>query len=178
MTALQEHGASTRVSRSSRTGGRHWPWLLTIVASAATGVLIGWAAFGNGDTPESEPSRTYVTPEAEELTPRQTEMVAVMEQYMAAWKTTDGQQLETLMVDDGYVEYAEEGWRFDLEDGALQARVTNGPYDSIENYDPMLVYEDRIVLTGRVNSVEVAWLSVVRFTTTGDVKVIHETIYL
>lgn len=142
------------------------------------GLATGWAAFGNNEASDSDTAVTYVTPGSTELTERQTEMVELMDQYVAAWSATDGQRLETLMVDAGHVEYAEQGWRFDLEDGSLQDRVSNGPYESMENYAPMLVYEDRIVLTGRVDSVDVGWLSVIRFTTHGDVKIISETIYL
>ena len=117
-------------------------------------------------------------PGAEELTARQAEMVELADQYVAAWKDTEGQRLETYMVEDGYVEYPEEGWRFSLIDGSLQERVSNGPYDSMENYGPMMVFDDRNVLTGRVNAVGVRWLSVIRFTTAGEVKVVSETLYL
>ena len=163
-----------RTTRERRVG-----WVVVVAAIAVlVGLAAGWVIFGNNDDSSSDNVARYVTPGSVELTERQTEMVELVDQYMAAWSATDGQRLETLMVEGGHVEYAEQGWRFDLEDGSLQDRVSNGPYDSIRTYAPMLVYEDRIVLTGRVDSIDVEWLSVVRFTTSGEVKVISETIYL
>jgi hypothetical protein len=49
---------------------------------------------------------------------------------------------------------------------------------SLEEFSPMMVFDDRIVFTGRVGSVGVRWLSVLHFTGTGDVKIISETLYL
>lgn len=177
MTSILEESQFGRDRQSPAQRRPGWVVLAAAVAFLA-GLGAGWAAFGDGDASDSGTASTYVTPGSDELTARQTEMVELVEQYMAAWSSTDGQRLEALMVEDGYVEYAEEGWRFELDDGSLQDRVSNGPYDTIENHHPMLVYKDRIVLTGRVNSVGVDWLSVIRFTTTGDVKVISETLYL
>jgi hypothetical protein len=98
--------------------------------------------------------------------------------YLAAWSATDGERVEPLMIDTGYVEYLEQGWRFDVADGSLQQRISNGPYDSMELFSPMMVYEDRIVVTGSVHAVNVRWLSVIRFTSAGDVKIISESIFI
>ncbi|MCP3855180.1 MAG: hypothetical protein GY745_10105 [Actinomycetia bacterium] len=80
------------------------------------------------------------------------------------------------MTDDGFIEYWEQGWVFSVADRSLQDRVTNGLYDTLRTFDPMLVYVDRIVLSGRIESLSLTWLSVVRFTRTGDVRIVSETI--
>ena len=142
-----------------------------LVVGLGVGLLIGTALDGGSDS-------DYVVAGAGQLTDRQTLMVEVVEQYGDAWRATDGERVASFMTEDAYVEYPEEGWRFEVADGSVQDRVMNGPYASLEEFSPMMVFDDRIVLTGRVGSVSVRWLSVLHFTSTGDVKIISETLYL
>jgi hypothetical protein len=152
---------------------------LTIVA---VGLILGTGVVSCGDEADQSTAEgtapEYVTAEAAELTERQVEMIEVVEQYLDAWKDTDGEQVEAFMTADAYVAYVEEGWRFEIADGSLQTRISNGPYDSLEDLDPMVVYQDRVVLTGRINSLNLPWLSVIRFTSSGDVKIVSENIFL
>ena len=173
-----EHGTREHDTTATARSGRYLLVVAAMVASMIAGLVIGWAVFGDGADPEPDTALTYVTPGAEELSPRQAEMVDVAEQYLAAWLATDGQRVEPLMIDTGYVEYLEQGSRFNVADGSLQQRISNGPYDSMENFSPMVVYDHRIVLTGSVNAVNVRWLSVIRFTTASDVKIVSETIFI
>lgn len=141
------------------------------VAVMAT-LVLGAGCGDDGADPGS------VSPGAEELTDRQSEMVDVVEGYVQAWAATDGDAVASFMTDDGVVVYPEQGWTFSVTDRSLQDRVTNGPYATLHTLDPKLVYENRIVLAGRIDSMDLPWLSVVAFTETGDVEIVSETIFL
>jgi hypothetical protein len=141
-----------------------------LVVGLATGLLVS-ATLDDGSAPE------YVTPGGGQLTDRQALMLDVVEQYADAWHSTDGDGVASFMTQDAYVEYPEQGMRFEVADGSLQARVTNGPYASMVEYEPLMVFDDRVVLTGQVGP-SIRWLSILRFTTTGDVKIVSERIYL
>lgn len=140
------------------------------------GGVSGWL-IGRGGEAGSE-TGAYVVPGTDTLTERQAEMMSIVDHYLAAWQDTDGEGVASFMTDDGFIEYWEEGWVFSVADGSLQNRVTNGPYSTLRTVDPMLVYVDRIVLSGRIESMNLTWLSVVRFTRAGDVRIVSETIYL
>ena len=154
-------------------------WGGFIAAGAALLVLGGFAGWQIGSDGEAGSDvSAYVAPGMDTLTERQTEMMSIVDQYLAAWQKTDGDGAASYMTDDGFIEYWEQGWVFSVADRSLQDRITNGPYDTFRTFDPMLVYVDRIVLSGRIESLNLTWLSVVRFTTSGDVRIVSETIYL
>lgn len=152
-----------------------WSRALIVLVVLACGLLGGWLM-----APRTDPGGAvrHVTPGASVLTERQLEMVDVVEQYLDGWRATDGDRVAAFMTENAYVEYPEEGVRVEVADGSLQHRISTGPYGTLENLDPMVVYEDRIVLTGRIDELSIPWLSVVRFTVVGDVKIVSETIYL
>jgi hypothetical protein len=112
------------------------------------------------------------------LSERQREMVSMVEAYGAAWQATDGDGVASFMTTDGYIEYRHDNTIYRVSDGTLQERVTNGPYDTLQTVAPMTVYDNWIVLSGRIDSMSLNWLSVVRFTSSGDVKIMSETIFL
>ena len=148
----------------------------TVLLVLVLGGVGGWLIGRSGEVASDVDA--YVTPGMETLTGRQPEMVSIVDQYLAAWQDTDGDGVASYMTDDGFIEYWEEGWVFRVADRSLQDRVTDGPYDTLRTFDPMLVYVDRIVLSGRIDSLNLTWLSVVRFTSSGDVRIVSETIYL
>lgn len=157
-----------------RATGRRLGVVFLVVAALAVGLATGLlvsATFDDGSAPE------YVTPGGGQLTDRQALMLDVVEQYGDAWHSTDGEGVASFMTQDASVEYPEEEMRFEVADGSLQTRVANGPYASMDEYEPMMVFDDRVVLTGQVEP-SIRWLSILRFTTTGEVKVVSETIYL
>jgi hypothetical protein len=150
-----------------------------IAAGAVLLVLggVGGWLIGRGGEEGSDPG-AYVTPGTDTLTERQVEMMSIVDQYLTAWQSTDGDGVASFMTDDGFIEYREQGWVFSVADRSLQDRIANGPYDTLRTVDPKLVYVDRIVLSGRIESLDLTWLSVVHFTSSGNVKIVSETIYL
>lgn len=143
--------------------------IATVTALALATMLMGCGGTESGES--------YVSPGTDELTDRQTEMLRVAEEYVAAWSATDGEAVASFMTDHGVVEYPEDDLSFSVTDGSVQDRVTNGPYDTLHTFDPKLIYGDRIVLTGRIDSLDLAWLSILDFTRTGEVEIVSETIY-
>ena len=119
----------------------------------------------------------YIVPGGAALNERQREMVSMIESYLAAWQATDGDGVASFMTTDGYIQYPEDNTIFRVSDETLQERVTNGPYDTLHTVAPMTVYDNWIVLSGRIDSIGLNWLSVVRFTSGGDVKIMSETIF-
>ncbi len=122
-------------------------------------------------------SSVYVHPGKEEVSERQSQMVEVLRRYLEAWKSKDGDMVASYMTDDAVFEYYEQDETYSVADGALQARISNGPYDSMRTFEPVMVYNNRIALTGTVDAVGVEWLSVIRFTRSGDVKIEKETLF-
>lgn len=102
----------------------------------------------------------------------------MIEPYIAAWQATDGNGVASFMTADGYIQYRHDDAIYRVSDGTLQERVTNGPYDTLHTLAPMTVYEDWVVLSGRIDSMSLNWLSVVQFTPSGDVRIMSETIFL
>lgn len=120
----------------------------------------------------------YIVPGGAALSERQREMVSMVEPYIAAWQATDGDGVASFMTTDGYIQYPEDNSIYRVSDGTLQERVTNGPYDTLHTVAPMTVYDNWIVLSGRIDSMSLDWLSVVRFTSSGDLKIMSETIFI
>lgn len=162
------------VSHEVRQRSRAWVvFVLLGLVLLFVGGVAGWLIRGgdDGSTPQ------YVVPGGAALTERQREMVSMVEEYAAAWRATDGEGVASFMTAGGYVQYPEDNMIYRVSDGTLQARVTNGPYSTIHALAPMTVYDDRIVLSGRIDSMSLNWLSVVRFTAGGDVRIMSETIF-
>ena len=82
------------------------------------------------------------------------------------------------MTPDAYIEYPERDEIFLVSDGTLQDRVSNGPYATLHARAPAVVYDDRIVLMGRIDSLDLDWLSVIRFTTTDPPLIVSEALFL
>jgi hypothetical protein len=120
----------------------------------------------------------YIVPGGAALSERQRDMVSMVEEYLAAWQATDGEGVASFMTAYGYIEYPHDDTIYRVSDGTLQERVTNGPYDTLQTVAPMTVYDNWIVASGRIDSMSLNWLSVVRFTPSGDVKIMSETIFL
>lgn len=149
-----------------------WQVGLAVLVALAVGA-VGGALLTRG----GEDSPYVIRAAGGDLTARQEEMVAMVGDYVAGWQATDGDQVASFMAADGYVEYVREAWVFHVADGSLQDRITNGPYDSLRRTGPMVVYDDRVVIFGTVNTgMLVNWLSVIQFTDTGDVQILSETI--
>lgn len=130
-------------------------------------------------TTEPEISHGYVTPgiDSGDLSTRQQEMLEVLQDYVGAWQARDGEAAASFMTDDAVFFYYEQDDVFAVSDGSLQARISGGPYNTMRTFEPVMVYGDRIVLTGTVDAVNVRWLSVINFTQSGDVRIETETVF-
>ena len=117
---------SSSPQRARRRLARLFLAIAALVVGLGVGLLIGTALDGGSDS-------SYVVAGAGQLTDRQTLMLEVVEQYGDAWRATDGERVAPFMTEDAYVEYPEEGWRFEVAYGSVQDRVINGPYASLEN---------------------------------------------
>lgn len=152
----------------SKPAVRRWVGYAAIALALVLGMFVGAFAFGAGDDETEVVSAT-------ELTDRQQEMVEIVPQYIGAWQDTDGDAAASFMTDSGVVRYTPQGSNYHVSDDTLQLHISNGPYDGLRTVDPMLVYENRIVLTGTIDD-NLTWLSIVEFTESGDVEIVSETI--
>jgi len=146
-------------------------WMAGVAAAGVVLVTVGSLA-GCGSA-----STDLATPGTEALSERQMEMVDVVRDYVAAWQDTNGEEAASYMTSNAVFEYHEQGWTFNVADGSLQSRITDGPYDTLRTFEPMMVYNERIVLAGTIDSEEVDWVSVIRFTPRGEVKIVSETLF-
>jgi hypothetical protein len=106
------------------------------------------------------------------LTERQAEMVTVAEQFIADWRANDGKGVASLMTADGYVVMPGENLTLLVSDGTLQKRVESiAAYSTLHALDPMFVHQDWIAVAGRIDSMNLDWLIVLEFTSSGDVKI-------
>ncbi|MGD2043356.1 MAG: hypothetical protein PVJ28_06860 [Acidimicrobiia bacterium] len=130
-------------------------------------------------TTEPEPSTGFVAPglDSEDLSARQQQMLEVLQEYVGAWQAKDGEAAASFMTDDAVFVYYEQDEVYAVRDGSLQARISGGPYTSMRTFEPVMVYDDRIVVTGTVDAVNVRWLSVINFTQSGEVKIETETVF-
>ena len=140
------------------------------------GIAGGWLLRGDDGT--SKPS--YLVKNAvvagDKLTDRQLKMVAVTEQYVAAFIAKNGDAVASFMVPDGYVVMPTlSGQTERANDGSLQNWVHNTGLIPNELNDPVTVYDDRVVLTGHLDALSTDWMIMIRFTKTGDVKIVNDT---
>lgn len=165
-------GTSDALQVTATPTRRSW-WFVGLVAVIALVLgAVGGALLtdGGGDDP------AVVSADGGDLTARQEEMVVMVGAYVAAWQATDGDRAASYMGVDGYLEYIGEGWVFSVSDGSLQDRISNGPYSSMRRVGPMVVYGNRVVLFGTVESVGADWLSVIEFTSSGELEIVSESI--
>lgn len=175
MGAVLSRNPETTVSARDPSPGRQPSRLRLVVMAALVACLVGALGFVLGAT-RSGDDPTIVRVDGDALTARQEQMVEVVDGYVSAWQVTDGDLAASFMVDEGFVEYPSQGWVFRADDGTLQDRISNEAYASLRTLDPMLVYADRVVLTGSINSLGVGWISIFRFTASGDVQIVSESI--
>jgi hypothetical protein len=165
---------------------KHRLTMIALISSLllSSSFLVACGDDSDSSTTASQPTAAttvepeYVVPGGAALSERQQDMVSMVEAYGAAWQATDGDGVASFMTADGYIEYPHDDTVFRVSDGTLQERVTNGPYDTLQTVAPMTVYDNWIVLSGRIDSMSLNWLSVVRFTPSGDVKTMSDTIFL
>lgn len=139
---------------------------LVAVLALVLGALGSWAVFGLDDDP------TAIAAGGGELTERQEEMVAVLDDYTNAWDTSDGAAALETMTPTAFVTFDNTSWR--VEDGTLVRNIESGLYGpSLDHLDPILVEGNAIVAFHRYGGLEVA--NVFEFTNSGEVLITQHT---
>ncbi len=106
-------------------------------------------------------------------------MVTVVGQYIEAIRANDGDGAATFMTQDAYLEYPELDGIFRVNDGGLQERFRTLPeYSALHPFEPMMISGDRVIISGKVDTTDDRWLSIIRFTSDGPVLVMSESVYV
>jgi hypothetical protein len=164
---------------SSTTDGWLRRRIIPVVGAAVlliAGFGAGWLLRGGDGA--SAPS--YVVGGAvvvgDELTDRQLEMVDVTQQYVTAFMAKDGDAVASFMVPDGHIALptlTDQVVRAD--DGTLQDWVEGLGMIPNELSDPIVVRDNYVVLTGRLDAPSLDWMIMIRFTESGEVKIVSDT---
>lgn len=157
---------------SSRPASRHrvW-WPLVVVAALSVGMFVGQLVWG-GSTEQP----AVVTRKGAELTERQTRMVDVATQYVAAWQANDGDTVASFMTPGATFSHADLTDAYDVADGSLQRLVSETEvYRTMQLDEPMLVDGEHVILVGRIDSMDLDFVSVLDFTS-GDHPLIESEI--
>jgi hypothetical protein len=148
-------------------------WLLSAVAGVALGLVAGSIWWRGSDEPSAVVTRNGAAP-----TERELEMVDIAERYAAAWTSNDGDAAASYMTPDAVFTHADLGDEYTVDDGSLQALVSGTPvYRSMRFDEPVLVDGDRLVLLGRVDAMDLDFVSVIRFTTDDPPLIASEVVY-
>jgi len=139
------------------------------------GFTAGWLLRGgDGASPPSYLVSGAVVA-GDQLTDRQIEMVGLTEQYVAAFIAQDGDAVASFMVPDGYLAMPTLGDQVvRASDGSLQDWVEQTGMIPNELNDPIAVYENQVVLTGRLGD-NLDWMMLIEFTDSGEVKIVSDT---
>jgi hypothetical protein len=152
--------------------------IIVVVVAAlllVAGFAAGWVLRGSDGA--SRPSYVFsgAVVAGDELTARQGEMVAVTEQYVAAFMAKDADAVASLMVSDGYLALPTMGDRIvRVSDGSLQEWVERFGAIPNELNDPIAVSENQVVLTGHAGDT-LDWMMLIEFTDSGEVEIVSDT---
>jgi hypothetical protein len=108
-------------------------WILTLVAALAIGVFVGWLAF------DGEETETTVSAETEQ------EINALIDNWLTAWGTADGQlALDLFAVDGRYVSLVPdrtdlEGWSGEEISAGIDRHGGPGSYSPVRIGSPTII---------------------------------------
>jgi hypothetical protein len=108
-------------------------WILALVAALAIGVVVGWLAF------DGEGTETTVSAETEQ------EINALIDDWLTAWNTGDGQlALDLFAVDGRYVSLYHritdfDGWSGEEISAGVERKGGPGAYDSVRVGSPSII---------------------------------------
>ncbi len=152
---------------------RTWPWLVAVAVALLLGLFGGWLWWGGSD---GQPA--VVTRNGAEPTERQMQMVDVTKQYVAAWQANDGDAAAAFMTPSATFSHPELNDEYLLADGSFQRRVSEtAAYSSMKIHEPMLIDGDHLVLLGRIDSMDLEFLSVIDFTSAEEPLIQSEVVY-
>ena len=138
------------------------PWLLIgmVVIGLLVGLLGGWLLFGSDDV---------VTVDGSSLTDRQAEMVAMIDDNLAAWQ--DNNVDEVLSYHTDTATFVALGSEYPVADGSLAAYVRSfygAP--GMESFEPMVVVDGNTVVS--FHTIEgMTLMNVFDFTSSGEVLI-------
>ncbi len=164
----QEVQAPAVTDRHSSTGRRYGAIVLVAVLALLLGAVGGWVARGSDGGSDS----AIVLAGDGELTARQEQMVAIVEDNMDAWRRRDGDAVAAMYTDDGVGTYL--GITHRVDDGGLQAYVGLGSWTSLEWIRPMLVNDNMLLSFHGYRGH--TYTNVFEFTTEGEPMIVSHTI--
>ncbi len=147
------------------------PWVIASVVAAlalVVGLGVGFLLGGSDDPASTD----LVAVDGAELTDRQEQMEAIVDEYVAAWQEGDGDTLAAMFTDDGSLEVF--GTEYPVEGGALAGYVDTHRTPTLETLEPVLIDDNRMLMFHR--GVGMGTLTdVIDFTSTGEVLIVsHE----
>jgi len=161
-----------RVERISTTESGHRSAITLIAAIAALmlGLLAGFLVWGMDETDSTAP----VAAGGSELTTRQEQMVDLLDDYVEAWRTGDGEAAAALFTDNGV--FTVNGTEYRVDDGGLAQVVTDLPTPALDVVEPVLLDETGMLHFHTIGGLDTD-SDVYRFTAGGELLIIsHEII--
>ncbi len=137
---------------------------VAVVAAVLMGLLAGFLVWGTDDT---ESAAQVVAGDAE-LTPRQEQMVELVDDYVAAWQTGDGAAAAAMFTENGELII------FGAEVSDIEAGLSRSPQSTLDVLEPVLVRENEMLMFHTVLGYGTL-VDVIEFTATGELLMIsHE----
>lgn len=162
---MKEQLAEKRPSPVVATN-RRW-WLLGAVAAVALalGAVGGWIAAS-----DAEP--TAMVAGGGELTERQDQMAAVLDDFTQAWHAGDGAEVTGFFAPSGTATYL--GTEYLVSDGSLAQFVESASWESLDILEPSLIDGNKVAFFHRYRGLP--YMDVIEFTASGELLIASHTI--
>ncbi len=147
---------------------------LTIVAALGVGIVLGWALWGSDDSSIDGPGAAEVVViGGGELTERHAAMLGIGDTLHQAIIEGDGDALAALFVPQGFLTDVRHRLELRVDDGSLAGQINVGPSSSYRVDDRVVIHGDLVIYTGSWGH---DFVQVLRFTPSGDVRIITDTL--
>jgi hypothetical protein len=170
---MMEEGTMTTLDQTrtdstpQRAHGRRWVvTALIAVLALLVGGAVGWMAHGDAAT------ASMVSAGETELTPRQEQMAAFMDDYREAWRAGDGAAVTAMYVPEGTFNGL--GTTHRVDDGTLAGFVQLGGWDGLTELHPGLA-RGSVVLNFHSLDAD-TYQNVLTFTESGELLLVDHTI--
>jgi hypothetical protein len=147
------------------TTRRPW-WRLAIAVALALvlGVVGGWSL---ARVTDDEP--TAVVAGGGSLTDRQKQIVEVLDDYVAAWRSDDAEAVMAFFAPGGT--FSVRGEEYRMDDGSMAAFLESASWSTLTGSDPVLMAGDEAALHTTWESQ--SWFNVIEFSASGDVLIVR-----
>jgi hypothetical protein len=142
--------------------------LIGVLIALALGVLAGFVLWGTDDTT----STAAVAAGGTELTPRQEQMVDLVDDYGVAWRNGDSEAAAAMFTENGALTVF--GTEYPVEGDALAGYISAFPQPTLDLLEPVLVSDDGMIMFHTIAGMG-TFSDVFRFTADGELLIIsHE----